>query len=44
VNAAGVGTADDPRLADHIQLIWIPISEVLPFDPFEPKVAADTLV
>jgi hypothetical protein len=45
VKCLPVGAADDPRLADHIQLLVIPdIRGKLPFDPFEPKVAADTLV
>jgi hypothetical protein len=44
VKCLPVGIADDPRLADQIQLIVIPdIRGKLPFDPFEPKVAADTL-
>ncbi len=37
-------TADDPRLADAIRVIVIPdIRGKVPFDPFEPKVPADTL-
>ncbi len=44
VKCLPVGTADDPRLADSIRLIVIPdIRGKVPFDPFEPKVPADTL-
>jgi len=44
VKCLPVGTADDPRLADSIRVIVIPdIRGKVPFDPFEPKVPADTL-
>jgi hypothetical protein len=45
VKCLPVGTAGDPRLADQVRIIVIPdIRGKLPFDPFEPKVAADTLL
>jgi hypothetical protein len=45
VKCLPVGTTDDPRLADQIRIIVIPdIRGKLPFDPFEPKVPADTLL
>ncbi|NJN17065.1 MAG: hypothetical protein HC822_12725 [Oscillochloris sp.] len=44
VKCLPAGTSGDPRQADAIQVIVIPdIRGKLPFDPFEPKVAADTL-
>jgi hypothetical protein len=44
VKCLPVGSSADPRLVDQIQIIVIPdIRGKLPFDPFEPKVAADTL-
>jgi hypothetical protein len=44
VKCLPAGAADDPRLADQIRIIIVPdIRGKLPFDPFEPKVAADTL-
>ena len=44
VKCLPAGMADDPRLAGTIRLIVIPdIRGKLPFDPFAPKVPADTL-
>jgi hypothetical protein len=44
VKCLPVGTSEDPRLADVIQVIIIPdIKGKLPFDPFEPKAPADVL-
>lgn len=44
VKCLPVGTSPDPRLADVITLIVIPdIRGKRPFDPFEPKVAADCI-
>jgi hypothetical protein len=44
VKCLPVGASEDPRLADVIQVIVIPdIHGKLPFDPFEPKLPADTL-
>jgi hypothetical protein len=44
VKCLPVGASDDPRLADVIQIVVIPdIQGRLPFDPFEPKLPADTL-
>lgn len=44
VKCLPAGSAGDPRLADQIRIIVVPdIRGKLPFDPFEPKVAADTL-
>ena len=44
VKCLPAGVAEDPRLADCIQVIVIPdIRGKLPFDPFEPKASAETL-
>ncbi len=44
VKCLPVGTAEDPRLADVVQVIVIPdIQGKLPFDPFEPRLPADVL-
>jgi hypothetical protein len=44
VKCLPVGSSEDPRQSDQIQIIVIPdIRGKQPFDPFEPKVAADTL-
>ncbi|HAE59525.1 MAG TPA: hypothetical protein DCG54_08465 [Anaerolineae bacterium] len=44
VKCLPVGTSQDPRLADVIQIVVIPdIQGKLPFDPFEPKLPADVL-
>ena len=43
VKCLPVGSFEDPVLADQIEIVVIPdIRGKLPFDPFEPKVAADT--
>lgn len=44
VKCLPVGTSEDPRLANTIQVVVIPdIQGKLPFDPFEPKLPADML-
>ncbi|NRB39371.1 MAG: hypothetical protein HRU20_13030 [Pseudomonadales bacterium] len=45
VKALAAGTSKDPRISNHVQVIVIPdIRNKLPFNPFEPKVPADTLL
>lgn len=45
VKCLPVGASEDPRLADVIQVVVIPnIQGKLPFDPFEPRLPADTLL
>jgi hypothetical protein len=45
VKCLPVGSFEDPVLVDQIQIVVIPdIRGKLPFDPFEPKVPADTLL